>query len=61
MVLAVGVPLLALLAVLQSSVLSYLRFLDGRPDLVLLAVGHDEQDVGLACLRGTGLIRGEAG
>jgi rod shape-determining protein MreD len=38
MVYAIGVPFLALLAVLQSSVLSYLRFLDGRPDLVLLAV-----------------------
>jgi rod shape-determining protein MreD len=38
MIYAVGVPLLALLAVIQSSVLSYLRFLDGRPDLVLLAV-----------------------
>ncbi len=38
MIYAVGVPLLALLAVLQSSVVSYLRFLDGRPDLILLAV-----------------------
>jgi rod shape-determining protein MreD len=38
MVYAIGIPFLALLAVLQSSVLSYLRFLDGRPDLVLLAV-----------------------
>lgn len=38
MVYAIGVPFLAILAVLQSSVLSYLRFLDGRPDLVLLAV-----------------------
>jgi len=38
MIYAIGVPLLALLAVLQSSVLSYMRFLDGRPDLILLAV-----------------------
>lgn len=38
MVYVIGVPFLALLAVLQSSVLSYLRFLDGRPDLVLLSV-----------------------
>ncbi len=38
MIYAAGIPLLGLLAVLQSSVLSYLRFLDGRPDLVLLAV-----------------------
>jgi rod shape-determining protein MreD len=38
MIYAVGIPLLALLAVLQSSVLSYMRLLDGRPDLVLIAV-----------------------
>lgn len=35
---AVGIPLLALLAMLQSAVLSHLTLLDGRPDLVLLAV-----------------------
>jgi rod shape-determining protein MreD len=34
----VGFPLLALLAVLQSAVLSDIRLLDGRADLVLLAV-----------------------
>jgi rod shape-determining protein MreD len=34
----IGVPLLAVLAVFQSAALSNLRFLDGRPDLVLLAV-----------------------
>jgi len=34
----VGVPLLALLAVLQSAVLSEVRLLDGQADLVLLAV-----------------------
>jgi rod shape-determining protein MreD len=34
----IGIPLMALLAVLQSSILSYLRFLDGRPDLVMLTV-----------------------
>jgi rod shape-determining protein MreD len=38
MVYLIGVPLLALLAVFQSAVLSHLNFLDGRPDLVLLAV-----------------------
>jgi rod shape-determining protein MreD len=38
MIYAIGVPLLALLAVLQSSVLSYMRLLDGRPDLVLITV-----------------------
>jgi rod shape-determining protein MreD len=31
-------PLLAILAVIQSTLLSHLRLLDGRPDLVLLAV-----------------------
>jgi rod shape-determining protein MreD len=38
MIYAIGVPFLALLAVLQSSILSYWRLLDGRPDLVLIAV-----------------------
>ena len=35
---AIGVPVLALLAVLQSTVLSHMRLLDGRPDLILIAV-----------------------
>jgi rod shape-determining protein MreD len=34
----VGLPLLGLLAILQSAVLSHVGLLDGRPDLVLLAV-----------------------
>jgi len=34
----IGIPVLALLAVLQSSLLSHIRLLDGRPDAVLLAV-----------------------
>jgi rod shape-determining protein MreD len=34
----VGIPAIALLAVLQSSLVSHLRLLEGRPDLVLLAV-----------------------
>ncbi|MEW6568655.1 MAG: rod shape-determining protein MreD [Chloroflexota bacterium] len=34
----IAVPLLALLAALQSSLVSHLRLLDGRPDLVLLTV-----------------------
>jgi rod shape-determining protein MreD len=34
----IGIPLLAILAVLQSSLLSHLHMLDGRPDLVPLAV-----------------------
>jgi rod shape-determining protein MreD len=34
----IGVPLLALLAVLQSATISYIHLLDGRPDLILLAV-----------------------
>jgi rod shape-determining protein MreD len=33
-----GLPLLAGLAVLQSSVMAHLQLLNGRPDLVLLAV-----------------------
>jgi rod shape-determining protein MreD len=36
--LLIGLPLLALLAVLQSTLLRHLQLLDGRPDLVLLAV-----------------------
>ena len=45
----VGIPLLALLAVIQSTLLSSLRLLDGAPDLILLAVvawaltGHARQ------------------
>lgn len=34
----IGIPLIGLLVALQSSVVSHLRLLDGRPDLVLLAV-----------------------
>ena len=34
----VGIPLLVLLAIVQSAVLSHIGLLDGRPDLVLLAV-----------------------
>jgi rod shape-determining protein MreD len=34
----VGVPLLLVLAILQSAVFSHIGLLDGRPDLVLLAV-----------------------
>lgn len=34
----IGVPLLALLTVIQSSVLGWMSLLDGRPDLVLIAV-----------------------
>ena len=38
MAIIVGIPLLAILAILQSTILSQLRLLDGRPDLVLLAL-----------------------
>lgn len=34
----VGIPLLVVLAILQSSLLGTFRFIDGRPDLILLAV-----------------------
>jgi rod shape-determining protein MreD len=34
----IGVPLMALLAIVQSSVFGLLRVLDGAPDLVLIAV-----------------------
>jgi rod shape-determining protein MreD len=34
----IGIPLLAFLAVLQSTILSHIRLLDGRPDAVLIAV-----------------------
>jgi len=34
----VGIPFMAGLAVLQASALSHLRLLEGRPDLILLAV-----------------------
>lgn len=33
-----GIPILTLLVALQSSLVSHLRLLEGRPDLVLLAV-----------------------
>jgi rod shape-determining protein MreD len=38
MIYLIGVPVMLLLAVLQSSVFSHLTLLDGRPDLILLAV-----------------------
>jgi rod shape-determining protein MreD len=34
----IGIPVMALLAVLQSTILSHVRLLDGRPDAVLIAV-----------------------
>lgn len=34
----VGIPVLLILAILQSAVLSHIGLLDGRPDLMLLAV-----------------------
>lgn len=34
----VGIPLLAFLSILQSVIISDIAFIDGRPDLVLLAV-----------------------
>jgi rod shape-determining protein MreD len=34
----IGIPLLALLAVLQSTILSHIRLLDGRPDAILIVV-----------------------
>jgi rod shape-determining protein MreD len=34
----IGIPLMALLAALQSTLMTQIHFLDGRPDLVLLAV-----------------------
>lgn len=34
----IGIPLLAILAIVQSAVLTHFGLLDGRPDLVLLAV-----------------------
>ncbi|MFQ5923786.1 MAG: rod shape-determining protein MreD [Anaerolineales bacterium] len=38
MIYLVGIPLVALLAILQTSLVSHLRLLEGRPDLVLLAI-----------------------
>lgn len=38
MAIIIGIPLLALLAVLQSSIISELSLLEGRPDLILIAV-----------------------
>ncbi len=35
---AIGIPLLAILAILQSSIVNNLTLLDGRPDLILLAI-----------------------
>lgn len=34
----IGVPILSLLAILQSTAISQIRLLDGRPDLVLLVI-----------------------
>lgn len=34
----IGIPLMAILAVFQSTILSHVRLLDGRPDAVLVAV-----------------------
>jgi len=38
MIYVIGVPLMALMAVIQSTMLSQFRFLSGRPDLILLVV-----------------------
>lgn len=38
MIYLIGIPVIALLAILQTSLVSHLRLLEGRPDLVLLAV-----------------------
>jgi rod shape-determining protein MreD len=38
MVILIGIPLMVILAVLQSVIVNDLTLLDGRPDLVLLAV-----------------------
>lgn len=34
----IGIPAFAILAILQSSLVSHLRLIEGRPDLVMLAV-----------------------
>lgn len=52
----IGLPTIALLAILQTSLVSHLRLLEGRPDLVLLAVvawaltgrGHEAMILGFA-------------
>jgi rod shape-determining protein MreD len=38
MIYLVGIPLLALLAILQSSIFNQIKLIDGRPDIVLLAI-----------------------
>jgi rod shape-determining protein MreD len=38
MIYIVGIPLMALMALIQSTMLSQFRFLSGRPDLILLVV-----------------------
>jgi rod shape-determining protein MreD len=54
----IGVPVLAALAVLQSTILGSIRLLDGAPDLILLAVigwglaGRPRQSMGLALTGG---------
>ncbi len=58
MAFVVGLPVLLVLAVLQSSVLSQLQLLDGAPDLPLLAViswaltGRMHESLGLALFAG---------
>ncbi|HEX9797071.1 MAG TPA: rod shape-determining protein MreD [Anaerolineales bacterium] len=54
----IGIPLLALLAVLQTTVLGRFRLLDGAPDLILLAsvawalTGRSQQAMALALIGG---------
>lgn len=54
----IGIPWLALLSILQSVIISDLTFIDGRPDLVLLAViswaiiGHQKESMILAFFGG---------
>lgn len=38
MIYLVGIPLLALFAIMQSSIFNQISLLDGRPDIVLLAI-----------------------
>lgn len=55
----VGIPLLMLLAILQSSLLPYVSMIEGRPDLILLAVvswgviGRSEEAMILGLVGGT--------
>lgn len=58
MIYLIGIPLLALLSVLQATVFTQVRILDGAPDLVLLAVvawaitGHSRQAMSLGFIGG---------